>query len=377
MPTIKGHAGHDGVTDSPEVVDLFLELAAIASPPGEERPVTDVVTRYLRDLGLTPDEDPFGNVYARIEPTAEGTPLFFCAHLDTVPPDGSLEPVLGEDGVIRNAGGTILGADNKSAVVAMLEGARRVLAEGRPQAGIELLFTMQEEIGLLGAAAFDHTRLHAQLGYVYDQAAPIGEIILRAPWAQGIEGTFHRPASHSGMFPEEGRSAIQAAARAIADLRLGRVDDETTANVGVIAGGTAGNIVPEWCTFLAEARCHDDRRLNDLVQEMIDTVTFAASEAECEVQTELRKSYRGYRFAKSDDVVQLAAQALERCGHTVSYALSGGAAAANAFNERGLRRVDLANGMTDIHTPDERISVADLEAMVDVTVALVECARAA
>jgi tripeptide aminopeptidase len=359
-----------------EVVDLFLELAAIASPPGEERAVADVVVRYLHDLGLDSDEDAFGNVYARIEPTADGTPLFFCAHLDTVPPDGRLEPVL-DDGVIRNAGGTILGADDKSAVVAMLEAARLVLAESRPHAGIELLFTMQEEIGLLGAAAFDAERLHARLGYVFDQAAPIGEIILGAPWAQGMEITFHGRASHSGMFPEEGRSAVQAAAKAIADLRLGRVDDETTANVGVIRGGTAGNIVPEWCTFLAEARCHDERRLNDLVQEMIDTVTFAASEAECEVQTELRKSYRGYRFAKSDDVVQLAVQALERCGHTVSYALSGGAADANAFNERGLRCVNLANGMTDIHTPDERIAVADLEAMVDVTVALVECALAA
>jgi tripeptide aminopeptidase len=360
-----------------EVVDLFLELAAIASPPGEERAVADVVTRYLHDLGLDSDEDEFGNVYARIEPTADGTPLFFCGHLDTVPPDGRLEPRLGEDGVIRNAGGTILGADNKSAVVAMLEGARRVLAEGRPHGGIELLFTMQEEIGLLGAAAFDHTRFYAQLGYVYDQAAPIGEIILGAPWAQGIEVTFHGRASHSGMFPEEGRSAIQAAAKAIADLRLGRVDDETTANVGVISGGTAGNIVPEWCTFLAEARCHDERKLNEIVQEMLDAFTFAATATECEVSTALKKTYRGYRFTKSDDVVRLAADALERCGHTVSYALSGGAADANSFNERGLRCVNLANGMTDIHTPNERISVADLEAMVDVTLALVETARAA
>src|SRR5579862_7065859 len=113
-----------------------------------------------------------GNIYARIEPTAEGIPLFLCAHLDTVPPDGRLEPIV-EDGVIRNAGGTILGADNKSAVVAMLEAARRVLAEGRPHAGIELLFTPKEEVGLIGAFAFDHDRLHAELGYVYDQAAPI------------------------------------------------------------------------------------------------------------------------------------------------------------------------------------------------------------
>jgi tripeptide aminopeptidase len=359
-----------------EPVDLFLELAAIASPPGKERPVSDVVVRYLRELGLDSDEDAFGNVYARIEPTAEGTPLFFCAHLDTVPADGPLEPVL-VDGVIRNAGGTILGADDKSAVVAMLEGARRVLAEGRPHAGIELLFTMQEEIGLLGAAAFDHTRFHAQLGYVYDQAAPIGEIILGAPWAQGIEVTFHGRASHSGMFPEEGRSAIQAAAKAVADLRLGRIDEETTANVGVISGGTAGNIVPEWCTFLAEARCHDERKLNDLVQEMLDAFTFAATSTECEVSTSLKKTYRGYRFAKSDDVVRLAETALERCGYTVAYALSGGAADANAFNERGLRCLNLANGMTDIHTPGERISVADLEGMVDVTLALIEVARGA
>src|ERR671935_3339136 len=246
-----------------EVVDLFLELAALKSPPGEERPVADAVARYLRDLGLDVAEDgagatvgsDTGNLYARVEPNGDGggTPIFLCAHLDTVPPEGPLEPVI-EDGIVRNAGGTILGADNKSAVVAMLEGARRGLAENRPHAGIELLFTPKEEVGLEGAAAFDHDRLHAQLGYVYDQAAPIGEIILGAPWAQGMEVTFHGRAAHAGMYPEEGRSAIQAAAKAIADLRLGRIDDETTANVGTISGGSAANIVPEWFSFVAEAR---------------------------------------------------------------------------------------------------------------------------
>jgi len=360
-----------------ETLELFLELAALPSPPGEERAVADVVLRYLRGLGLEPDEDDagarigstMGNIYARVEATAPGTPLFFCAHLDTVPPSGPLEPVV-EDGIVRNAGGTILGADNKSAVVAMLEGVRRLLAEGRPHAGIELLFTPKEEVGLLGAAAFDAERLHATLGYVYDQAAPIGEIILGAPWAQAVEVTFHGRAAHSGMYPEEGRSAIQAAAKAIADFRLGRIDEETTANVGLVSGGTAGNIVPEWCSFLAEARCQDERRLHDVVQEMLDACSFAATAAECEVETELRKSYNGYRFKKDDDVVRLAAGALGRCGIEPSYALSGGAADANVFNERGRRCVNLANGMTDIHTPDERISVADLDAMVDVTLAL-------
>jgi tripeptide aminopeptidase len=308
-------------TQSP-VLSLFLELAAIASPPGEERAVADAVLRYLRELGLQPDEDEcgssigstMGNLYARLDPTADGTPLFFCAHLDTVPPAGRLEPVV-DDGVVRNAGGTILGADNKSAVVAMLDGVRRVLAENRPHAGIELLFTPKEEVGLIGAYAFDHTRLHAQLGYVYDQAAPIGEIILGAPWSQSMEARFHGRAAHAGMFPEEGRSAIHAAAKAIADLRLGRVDEETTANVGVISGGTGGNIVPEWCTFLAEARSQDERKLSAMVQEMLDAFTFAATATDCEVETTARKSYTGYRFKQDEEVVRLAAAALERCGY--------------------------------------------------------------
>src|SRR5919202_1628868 len=195
-----------------EVVDLFLELAALNSPPGKERPV--------------------------------------------------------EDGVVRNAGGTILGADNKSAVAAMLEGTRRVLAENRPHAGIELLFTPKEEVGLLGAYAFDHTRLRARVGYVYDQAAPIGDVVLGAPSAQQLDITFHGRAAHAGMYPEEGRSAIAAAARAIAEMRLGRGDDDTTANVGEIAGGTAANVVPEWCSLVAEARSHDERKLAELVQAM-------------------------------------------------------------------------------------------------------------
>ncbi len=365
-----------------EVVPLFTELAALRSPPGEEREVADRVAAYLRDLALEVDEDDAGaqvgsnagNLYARVEPTADGVPLFFCAHLDTVPPDGPLEPVL-EDGVVRNAGGTILGADNKAAVAVMLEATRRVLSDGRPHAGIELLFTPKEEVGLLGAAAFDASRLAAQVGYVYDQAAPIGEVILGAPHAHAMQIRFHGRASHSGMYPEEGRSAIAAASRAITDFRLGRVDEETTANVGVINGGTAGNIVPEWCTFLAEARSQDEGKLADLVQEMLEAVTFAAELGECEVETEMKKSYRGYRFKQDDLAVRLATNALRASGREPTFALSGGAADANVFNDRGLQCVNLANGMANIHTADEQISVDDLEGMIDVTLALVDAAR--
>jgi tripeptide aminopeptidase len=317
-----------------------------------------------------------GNVYARLEPTAPGEPLLFCAHLDTVPPTDEIEPVVGDDGFVRNARDTILGADDKSAVAAMLDAVRRLLAERRPHAGVELLFTPKEEVGLIGAYAFDHTRLQARLGYVYDQAAPVGTVIVGAPFAEQLEVTFRGRAAHAGMHPEEGRSAIAAASRAIAELRLGRVDEDSTANVGTITGGTARNIVPEWCTFAAEVRSHDERKLADLVQEMQDAVTFAAGVADCAVTTNVQRSYRGYRFARTDAAVALAAAALERCGHEVVYERSGGAADANAFNERGLQVVNLANGMTDIHSPDERIAVADLDAMVDVTLALIDGALA-
>src|SRR5438094_1566997 len=191
-----------------EALSLFLELAAIPSPPGEERAVADAVLRYLGGLGLEAEEDgcgpaigsSMGNIYVGLEPTAPGTPLFFCAHLDTVPPSGPLEPVV-DDGVVRNAGGTILGADNKSAVVAMLEGLRRVLAENRPHAGIELVFTPEEEVGLIGAKAFDHDRLRAQGGYVYDHVGPVGERIIGAPGACAWNGAVHARSVVVGRAP--------------------------------------------------------------------------------------------------------------------------------------------------------------------------------
>jgi tripeptide aminopeptidase len=364
------------------VLDLFLELASLPSPPGDERAVADRVAEELRSIGLHVSEDDAGtrigsnagNLYARLEPTTGGVPLFLCAHLDTVPPSGPIEPVV-DDGVVRNAGGTILGADNKSAVAAMIEAARRLREERRPHAGLELVFTPKEEVGLQGAGAFDHTRLAAGVGYVYDQAAAIGEIILGAPHGMTLDVAFRGRAAHAGMMPEDGRSAIAAAARAIADLRLGRLDEETTANVGTIEGGTARNIVPERCFFRAEARSHDEAKLAELLKEMQETIAFGAALADCEVEVQLAPSWYGYRFRRDDLPVRLAATALERAGYEPTYALSGGGADANVFNRDGLRCVNLANGMAEIHTPDEHIAVADLEGMVEVTLALLDAAR--
>jgi tripeptide aminopeptidase len=365
-----------------DVLDLFLELLRLPSPSGEERAVADRVLAYLDECGLEASEDgsgalvgsTMGNIHLALEPTVDGEPLFFCAHLDTVPPTDAIEPVIVE-GIVRNARPTILGADNKAAVVAMVAALGQVATERRPHAGVELLLTSKEEVGLLGAFAFDHTRLRARCGYVYDSAAPIGEIILGAPAAQQLNAVFHGRAAHAGMVPEQGRSSIAAAARAVADMQLGRLDDETTANIGLINGGSAANIVPEWCSLVGEARSHDEHKLSAQVQAMQHAMTFAANLHDCSVETTWTRGYSAYRFTREDLPVRLAATALASCGIEPFYALSGGAADANVFNTRELRCVNLANGMADIHTSDEHIAVDDIAKMVDVPLALIDAAR--
>jgi tripeptide aminopeptidase len=366
-------------TWAPEVLDLFLELAAIPSPSGEEGAVAGVIGSYLRDLGLEHETDEAGNVLAALRGngSGDGRPILLCAHMDTVPPLGPIEPLVDDEGIVRNAAGTILGADNKAAVAVMLEAARLVLAEGRPQAGVELLFTVREETGLQGAAAFDHTRLAAEEGFVYDSSGPVGNVIRSSPWSRTIDVVFKGRAAHAGLAPEEGRSAILAASRAIADLPLGRIDEETTSNVGRITGGSARNVVPERCELAVEARSRDRRKLADLVQEMVDGFAFAASVSECEVETQIGESYPGYRFEPDEPVFRRACEAVERAGLIARPVDSGGGADANVFNSRGLPCVNLANGMQQVHTPDEHIAVADLERMVAVTLELIDLARGA
>ena len=372
---------------APGVLDLFLELAAISSPPGEERAVADRVVRYLADIGIPAEEDDAaarlggttGNILARLpatEPTDGGTPIFLCAHLDTVPPTAPIEPVVA-DGVVRNARDTILGADNKAAVAAMVDAVRRIAADRRPHAGVELLLTPKEETGLEGARELDPDALHARVGFVYDHAGPIGEIVAAAPSSTAVDAVFKGRAAHAGMHPEEGRSAVVAAARAIADFPLGRIDAQTTANVGTIVGGTARNIVPDRCAIEVEARSHDDRKLAELVRELVDACTFAASLVECEVEIEVEEKYRSYRFGDDDAPIRLAREALGASGFPARTIRAGGGADANVFNARGLACANLANGMSRIHSADEHIPVADLEAMVDVTLNLVEAARRA
>ena len=214
--------------------------------------------------------------------------------------------------MVRNAGGTILGADNKAAVAAMLEAARRILAENRPHAGIELLFTPKEEVGLRGPR---HSTVApgGRHGIRLRPGSTNRRSRSRRSVRESDRGGDPRPAAHAGMAPEEGRSAIAAASRAIADLRLGRLDDETTANVGLITGGTAKNIVPERCSFSIDVRSHSEQ-LSGLVREILETITFAAALEQCEAETTVEESYRGYRFNRGDLPVALACEALRRAG---------------------------------------------------------------
>jgi tripeptide aminopeptidase len=360
------------------VLDVFLELAAIPSPSGQEERVAGYVRAYVRDLGLESEEDEAGNLLVRIAPGAAngGRPIFLCAHMDTVPPSGPIEPVVA-DGVVRNAAPTILGADNKAAVAVLLESARLLLADGRPHAGVELLFTTREETGLEGAKQFDTGRLESRLGFVYDYSGRVGDVVTAAPSGRTLDVVFTGRPAHAGINPEDGRSAIFAAAKAVADLPLGRIDEETTANVGRVAGGSARNVVPERCVLAAEARSRDERKLADLVQEMLDCFAFAASVAECEVETTIEDKYRGYRLAAENPALVLAKTALERAGFAPREVEVGGGADANVFNASGIPCVNMANGMAHVHTADEEIAVADLEAMVAVTLELVDAARGA
>jgi tripeptide aminopeptidase len=370
-------------TASP-VLDLFRELAAIPSPSGRERPVADRTLAYLRDLGLDPTEDDagaqigsdMGNIHVALPPSegVDGVPIFLNAHLDTVPPTGPIDPEV-RNGVVVNRHDTILGADNKAAVVVMLAAVADLVRTGRPHAGVELVLTPMEEVGLKGAKAFDISRLTARVGYCYDHAAPIGNVVLAAPTQRTLRFRFVGRAAHAGIAPEEGRSAVVAAARAIADMPLGRIDAETTANVGLISGGIAGNIVPPECLVESEARSRDPVRLREQVQAMLDAATFAANLAECELESRIEPEYDGYRFSRSDPAVRLAARALEACGREPVYIESGGGADANVWNARGLECVNLCNGMAEIHTASEHIAAADLDAMLDITLALIDAAR--
>jgi tripeptide aminopeptidase len=363
--------------------ELFADLCRIESPSGHERACARYVEAELRKLGIDVQEDDAGpaagsdcgNLLARIPARVRGGGLdapclLLCAHLDTVPPQAPIEPQL-VDGMFENANDGILGADNKAAVAVLLALARRLSLEGSPL-DVELLFTVGEERSLAGASAIDVASLRSDFGYVFDHASPIGEIVLASPCHFRVEASFHGAAAHAGIRPEDGRSAILAAARAISDMPLGRLDAQTTANVGTIAGGSAINVVPERCTLLAEVRGHSESAAEAAVAELIGCVHEAANlpECECDVDVAVQRTFTGYRTAADHPAVLAAERALRERGYEPRHIESGGASDANALLAGGLTVVNLANGTECNHEPGERVGLAALEGMLDVALAL-------
>jgi tripeptide aminopeptidase len=392
----------------------FAELCRIESPSGRERACAERVIAELRALDVAVHEDDAGpragsecgNLLARIPATTPpvtarpaGTPppvtaaptsaietgaaagggerprsLLLCAHLDTVPLLAPVEPVL-VDGYWENANEAILGADNKAAIAVVLALARHVCRHGSPL-DIELLFTVCEETALAGSRAFDATQLRSELGFVFDHATPIGEVVVDSPTHFRIEADFRGAAAHAGIRPEDGRSAILAAARAIATLRLGRIDEQSTVNVGTIAGGSAMNVVPERCNIVAEVRALQAEHAETLVAEVVERMHEAANlpECECDVDISVQRMFEGFHLTASRPAVQIAERALRASGHEPLRISSGGASDANALLVQGIEVVNLANGTERAHEPQERVSVVALEGMLEVALALLDAA---
>lgn len=358
--------------------ETFATLCRIESPSGQERACADWVTGELASMGLEVEEDDAGasagstagNLLVRI-PGAGADSILLCAHLDTVPLTAPVTPVC-VDGGWENSGEGILGADNKSAVAVIIEVARRITTSGQlPEVGLELLFTVCEEVSLRGSKAFDLSRLRSRYGYVFDHATPIGEIVLASPTHHRIVAEFRGRAAHAGVRPEDGRSSIVAAASAIASMRLGRLDAETTANVGTIQGGTAINVIPGRCELEAEARSLDRVRVEQVATEMIDHLQDAADAAECDLDVTVERMFDGYRVRPREIPVAVAEAALRTCGYQPRHIVTGGAADANSFQAGGFPCICLADGTEHNHEPTERISVDALEGMLEVAIALV------
>jgi tripeptide aminopeptidase len=370
-----------GVTDSERqrLHGTFEQLCRIASPTGAERDVADWLTRELTALGLEVEEDgagpavgsDAGNLLARIPGRGERS-LLFCAHMDTVPLTAPVEPVRVDDGW-ENANEGILGADNKAAVAAIVELARLLRSRGEaPAIGIELLFTVAEETGLNGAREFDVSRLESGFGYVFDHASPIGEIITASPTHMHIAAEIRGRAAHAGLQPELGVSAIVAAARAISNMPQGRLDPETTANIGMVSGGTATNVVPDRCTITAEVRGVEQEQVDRYVTQAIDAIQDAADSAGCDLDLKLQQLFTGYRSGGREAPVALAARALRRLGYVPSYRSSGGGSDANAFRLNGFACTNIANGTERAHERTERVSFVALEANLELMLALID-----
>jgi tripeptide aminopeptidase len=355
--------------------ETFLALVAFNSPTGKEAQIGEWCGARLRAAGLDTRRDEAGNWIAESPGQVPGQRIFFSGHLDTVAPTEGLRVV--EDGdVFRTDGRTILGADDKAALAAILE-AVAVLKERKiPHGPLQVVFTVAEETGLNGARALDPEAIRGALGFVLDASGPTGTLITAAPSHEILEVTYTGRAAHAGFCPETGVSALQAACRAVESMPLGRIDDETTANVGILQGGTANNIIPAEAYVKAEARSRDPEKLAAQVAAMTRAFDAGAAAYGASVVIKRNSCYQGYHFSPDDPPLALAAAALRRLGRVPAFRPTGGGSDASIWNARGIPTAVLTCGYMDAHAVTEHVSLADMRLAAEWVVAIVQEAAA-
>ena len=365
------------------IKNLLLELVQIDSHSRKERQVAERIKQYCEEMGAEVEIDDAGekvggnsgNVIARFKGTITGAePIMMSAHMDTVVPGEGVKPIV-EGDIIRTDKTTVLGGDDKSGCAVILETIRCLKEQNIPHTDIEAVFSICEEVGLLGAKHLDVSRIRARYGIVFDSDDP-GFLFTKGPSANHLEFKIYGLESHAGVAPEFGISAIEIAAEAIHNMKLGRIDHETTANIGVIRGGAATNIITNLVELKGEARSLSEEKLKAQCDHMVSCLEEAASKREVTVEGVTTKARvesivepQYYAMDVSDDsrVVQLVKQAASRMGLDVQTMASGGGCDANIFNRKGIECANLGTGMRAIHTVNEWLNVKDMYASAEMT----------
>lgn len=369
--------------NSDRLVAEFMELVQVGSESGRERRMAVLLQEKLEALGCAVIIDEAakvigtetGNIIARIKGNTETSPVLFCAHMDTVTPGMGIQPVL-ENGVIRSAGETVLGADDKAGIAVILEAIRVITEQKIPHGDLELVFTVCEETGLSGAKALDYTGLKAKMGFVLDTDGHAGTIVNQGPSQDKIVAEIFGRAAHAGINPEEGINAIQVASRAVAAMTLGRIDEETTANLGIITGGKAVNIVPDRVTLQGETRSLNEQKRINQTKAICEALEKAAAEAGTKVQIKVETIYPAMFVPESEPVVQLAQKAALNIGLKPEIKGTGGGSDTHILNQNGIPSVNLGIAMKKVHTPEEYITVKDLVKDAEYVLAIITEAAA-
>ncbi|MBP1044268.1 M20/M25/M40 family metallo-hydrolase [Vagococcus sp. BWB3-3] len=360
------------------LVNTFIELVKIDSESRYEGPFQQFLIDKFKGLGLEVIEDETmaqtglgaNNILCRLRGNVPAIPLFFSCHVDTVAPGNGIKPVI-RDGKVYSDGTTILAADDKAGIAIIIELIERLKEKQLPHGVLEFILSPGEEIGLVGASAFDVGHMKADIGFVLDNGGPVGSITVASPTLMGIEATIIGKTAHAGLEPEKGVSAIEIAAQAISTMSLGRLNEEMTANIGTINGGTATNIVADHVTLTAEARAISHSDCEQQVAHMVEQFEQAARKFGGEVSTTTDIKSFGYRLTEDSQTVKIATEALLAIGCSAIHAVSGGGSDANVFNAKGKETANLSIGYENIHTVSEYIPIHELEQAVEMTCQIV------